>query len=117
MFQFTRRVKKGIVFIIAAMLIAGAVFISVPVYADGISAESTYLTKKNNFNSAKKRSEILLRWSKASAVLQDGSVSDVSGYEIQYSTKKNFSRHKTIKKSSKARTATIRLKKMNTKKK
>lgn len=112
-----RILQKGQIVILIIILISGMVYLAKPAYADGISVETSYLTKATKFYSAKKGGRIRLRWSKAFARLQDGSIQPVSGYQIQYSTKKDFSRHKTITKGKNATTALIKLKKLNTRQK
>lgn len=117
MFRMDRIVKQTIILALIAVLLGGVCYLSMPAYADGIYTEPAYMAKNPKFRSTKKGSRITLRWSKAYARLEDGTVSDVSGYEVQYSKKKSFAKAKTINKTSDSLSAVIDLKDLNTKKK
>ena len=101
---------------IAMLLIAITPFVKA--YADNEMAISApYSTKAASFVSAKKGSKVNIKWSKSYAKESDGQVHNISGYEIQYATKSDFSNAKTVKVSKGASSHTLYFAKLNTQRK
>ncbi len=105
------------IIILAAVLVGIAAFAFNPTFADGIYAEPPSLTKTVRYVSKYKGSRVTLKWSTSFVQHSDGTVAPASGYEIQYSRKKDFSSKKKILKGSGARSTTISLPKLNSRKK
>ena len=112
-------IRAGGVLALAAVIIAGVMYLSKPkpAYAEDVYSEAPYVTKSTKFVSKKSGSRITVRWNRASALFGDGTIADATGYQIQYSSSKTFAKKKTIWKSGRAETAVIRLPKLNTRKK
>ena len=88
------------IIILAAVLVGIAAFAFNPTFADGIYAEPPSLTKTVRYVSKYKGSRVTLKWSTSFVQHSDGTVAPASGYEIQYSRKKDFSSKKKILKGS-----------------
>lgn len=105
------------IIILAAVLTGIAAFAFNPTFADGIYAEPPSLTKAVRFISKAKGSRVTLKWSRSYVQHSDGTVVPASGYEIQYSKKKDFSTKRKLMKGKNARYTNISFPKFNTKKK
>ncbi|MBR2547355.1 MAG: InlB B-repeat-containing protein [Eubacterium sp.] len=109
--------KKSHILILIAILIGAVVFMSRPTYAGGAFSEVPGAVKTTDFDAKAKTAKVTVRWSKAYSRMDDGTIADVSGYEIEYAKKADFTDAKTVRKNSKSNKATIKLKDLNTKKK
>ncbi len=105
--------KSHMLFFFAVLF--GAFIITTSVSYAGVLADQPYASSRAYYKSHK--GNVIIKWSKSYARLADGSVTDVSGYQIQYSKKSNFSGAKSIYRSSKTNKAKIKLKALKTKKK
>lgn len=109
--------KKAQVLILIAVLVSGIAYLTRPAYAAGIYSETSSMTMTPKFVSARKGAKVTLRWSKACSMLQDGSVCDASGYEIQYASNKKFTKAKTLDKGAADCSAVVKLSNLNSLKK
>ena len=109
--------KKAQVLILIAVLVSGIAYLTKPAYAAGIYSETSSMTMAPKFVSARKGAKVTLRWSKAYSVLQDGSVCDASGYEIQYASNKKFIKAKTLNKGANDCSAVVKLSSLNSRRK
>ena len=109
--------KKSHIFILIAVLIGAIAFMSRPTYAGGAFSEVPVAIKTSEFDAAEKVGKVTVKWSKAYSRMKDGTVSDVTGYQVQYAKNEDFSDAKTVRKGSKARKTTIKLSDLKTKSK
>ena len=101
----------------AAVIALSAATAELPQEPGKVLPEPSYMAKSTRFYKGKKKAVMRLYWSKSYAKLDDGTVSDVDGYEIQYSSRKDFSRSKKIVRSADVHSAMLEFPKLNTKKK
>ncbi len=106
--------KKSHIFILIAVLIGAAAFLSRPTYAGGAFSEVPYAVKSAGYSSSSDCGIVTIKWSKAYSRLKDGSIEDVSGYEIMYTFNDDLEHAKTVRKGKDATEADIKLKDLNT---
>ena len=109
--------KKSHILILVAILIGAIAFVSRPTYAGGAFSEVPYAVRSTAYSKASKCAVVTVKWSKVYSRMEDGTISDVSGYEIQYAKNKIFTGAKKIIKGKNVNKATIKIKALKTRKK
>lgn len=109
--------KRSHIFILIAILVGIIAFVSRPSYAGGAFSEVPSATKSTKYSASARKAVVTIRWSKAYSRRDNGAVTNVSGYEIQYAKNANYKGAKKVRKGSKVRKAVIKLKGLNSKKK
>ena len=109
--------KRSHILILIAVLISGIAFISRPTYAGGAFSEIPYSVRSTEYDESAKYGRATVKWSKAYSRMTDGTITDVSGYEIQYAPNSSFKNAKKVIKTKTAKKATIKLKALNSRKK
>lgn len=104
--------KKSHIFILIAIVVGVAAFVSRPSYAGWAFSEIPYATKSSSFDAGK--TVVTVRWSDAYSKMSDGTISDVSGYEIQYASNPDFKDTKKLFKGKSDNKAEITLRDLNT---
>ncbi|MBQ3280819.1 MAG: InlB B-repeat-containing protein [Eubacterium sp.] len=109
--------KKSHILIFIAILVGIIAFMSRPTYAGGAFSEVPGAVKTAGFDAKAKVAKVTIKWSKAYSRMEDGTVGDVTGYQIQYAKNEEFKNAKTVRKGYDSRKTTIKLKELNTIKK
>ena len=107
--------KKSHILILIAVLIGVVTFISRPSYAGGAFSEVPYAARNDRFSS--RQAVVTVKWSKAYSRLKDGTITDVSGYEIQYAPNENYSNSRKLYLASSSSKEVIKLNELNTEEK
>ena len=107
--------KKSHILILIAILIGVVAFVSRPSYAGGAFSEIPYAARSDMFSSG--QPEVTVKWSKACSRLKDGTITDVSGYEIQYAPNANYSNSRRLYLASDSNKEIIKLKELDTEEK
>lgn len=107
--------KRSHLLFIFAILFGALIFITSNSYAASVEAEIPYAAKSAHY--ASRKGVVVVKWSKSYARLADGSISDVSGYQIQYSKSSSFSKAKSVYVGNTVQKRAITLRALKTKKK